>query len=213
MSSDRLAVLAHEIRSPVAALVAIAAALGEGTTLESGDRRRLVELAVAACRNVERLVLDASTASVVPSLLDVSRVVHDASDAARLAGGAVRVEIEAKLPLVRADPERLRQALDNLIRNALGHAPAGTDVLVEARLVREQLRVSVSDAGSGIPADELERVFQPGIRLTGERPGQGLGLAIVRAIAEAHGGTVELRSSPGQGATFTLVLPASAARA
>ncbi len=211
--SDRLAVLAHEIRSPVAALVAIAAALRDGTTLGPDDRRRLVELAAAACRNVQRLVLDASTASVVPTLLDATRVVHDAADAARLAGGRVRVELEPGLPRLRADPERLRQALDNLIGNALGHAPAGTDVVVAARLVGGQLRVSVSDAGNGIPQEDLERVFEPGVRLTGERPGQGLGLAIVRAIAEAHGGTVEVESSPGQGATFTLVLPASAAQA
>ena len=210
MSADRLAVLVHELRSPVAALVAIAETFPRS---DAGQRPRLLELAAAACRNVERLVVDASIASVRIRQLDAGRVAIDAAEAAALRGAAVRVDVDARLPAVNGDPERLRQALDNLIGNAVGHAPAGTEVLVRASSDGRRVLLSVTDAGEGIAEDGLARVFEPGVRLTDERPGSGLGLAIVRAIADAHGGTVEVASAPGQGATFTLALPACAERA
>lgn len=210
MSADRLAVLAHELRSPVAALSAIAEAYPAG---DAAQRLRLLELANAACRNVHRLVLDASLASVRLRPLDAGAIARDAADAAALGGATVRAVVAEGLPLVDGDPERLRQALDNLIGNALGHSPAGAEVVVTARADSGRVALAVSDRGDGIPADALGRVFEEGVRLTAERPGSGLGLAIVQAIAIAHGGSVEVESAPGQGATFTLLLPACAPRA
>lgn len=210
MSGDRLVVLAHELRSPVAALTAIAEAF---PSADAAHRHRLLELARAAARNVQRLVVDASVASVRLEQLDVGRLTRDAAEAAALGGAAVRAEVEAGLPTVEGDPERLRQALDNLVGNAVGHSPAGAEVLVTARAGEGCVLLAVADRGEGIPEDDLGLVFEPGVRLTDERPGSGLGLAIVRAIAIAHGGSVEAASTPGQGATFTLVLPASGARA
>jgi signal transduction histidine kinase len=84
-------------------------------------------------------------------------------------------------------------------------------VAVAASHVGATIVVAVSDEGEGIPAADLERVFEPGVRLTAKRPGSGLGLAVVRAIARAHGGEVEVESTPGQGATFRLVLPGASA--
>lgn len=210
MSADRLAVLAHELRSPVAALVAIAEAFPGS---DAAQRQRLLELARAASRNVQRLVLDASVASVRLRSLDPGGVARDAAEAAALGGAPVRAHVAAGLPLVDGDPERLRQALDNLIGNAVGHSPAGAEIVVTARVEAGRVLLAVTDRGDGIPEDGLARVFEPGVRLTGARPGSGLGLAIVRAIAVAHGGDVEVESTPGQGATFTLVLPACAEQA
>lgn len=210
MSADRLTVLAHELRSPVAALAAIAEAFPGS---DAAQRQRLLELARAASRNVQRLVLDASVASVRLRPLDPGGVARDAAEAAALAGAPVRADVAAGLPFVNGDPERLRQALDNLIGNAVGHSPAGAEILVTARAEAGRVLLAVADRGEGIPEDGLARVFEPGVRLTGERPGSGLGLAIVRAIAVAHGGAVEVESAPGQGATFTLVLPACAEQA
>jgi signal transduction histidine kinase len=208
VSADRLAVLSHELRSSVAALVAIAEAFPES---DSGRRLRLVELARAACRNIERLVSDATVASVRFERLDAGLIVRDAAEAAAVGGLPVRAIVDENLPLVDADPLRLRQALDNLIRNALGHSPAGADVVVRARVDVGRVLLSVADRGEGIPEGGLTRIFERGVRLTEDRPGSGLGLSIVRAIAEAHGGSVVVQSAPGQGATFTFALPASGA--
>jgi signal transduction histidine kinase len=200
---DRLAVLVHEVRSPVAALAAIAEAYREA---ETAARRSLVALALAACSGIERLVSDRRLDSVVRERVDVGRVAEESAAAAVLRGGRVRTEIEPGLPSLEADPQRLRQAIDNLIANALTHAPEG-DVLVAAQSDGTTLAVSVTDSGTGIPFEERERIFDAGVRLDAARPGSGLGLAIARSLAAAHGGAVTVESAPGRGATFSLTLP------
>jgi len=109
---------------------------------------------------------------------------------------------------VSGDATRLRQALDNLVDNAAQHAPDGTAVRVTARAKAGEVVVEVTDEGTGVPPGDLFRIFDPGVRATDARPGSGLGLAVVRAVALAHGGRAEVQSSPGEGATFRLVLPA-----
>jgi two-component system sensor histidine kinase BaeS len=198
-----LAVLAHEVRSPVAALVAIAEAYPAADDVR---RRRLLELAGAAVASLERLLADAAPASLRLERLDAGRLAVDAAEIATLGGTLVVAEAEAGLE-VEGDPDRLRQALDNLIVNAIGHSPAGGTVTVTARRRGGSVVIAVADEGDGIASDDLARVFEPGVRLTATRPGSGLGLAVVRTIAQAHGGEIELESSPGQGATFRLVLP------
>jgi two-component system OmpR family sensor kinase len=106
---------------------------------------------------------------------------------------------------VRADPVRLRQALDNLLSNAARHAGEG-EIVVEVGQADGVARVSVSDIGGGIPDADRQRIFEPGVRL-GRAEGSGLGLSVARAIAEAHGGTLTVASRPGEGATFTLSVP------
>jgi signal transduction histidine kinase len=200
---ERLAVLVHEVRSPVAALAAIAEAYREA---ERSARRALVPLALAACAGIERLVTDLEVDSIVREHVDVGRVAEESAAAAELRGARIRTDVESGLPRVSADPQRVRQAIDNLITNALIHAPDG-DVLVAVRSAGSTLVVSVADSGPGIPVEEQGRIFEAGVRLDRARPGSGLGLAIVRAIAEAHGGTLGVESIPGRGATFTLSLP------
>jgi len=205
--TDRLAVLAHEVRSPVAALAAIAEAY---PAADAATRRRLLELAAAAVAGLERLLADAAPASLLLERLDAGRLAVDAAETAALGGALVVAETEAGLE-VGGDPERLRQALDNLIANAVGHSPAGGTVTVTARREGGSVVIAVADEGDGIASADRARVFEPGVRLTIDRPGSGLGLAVVRTIARAHGGEVEVVSSPGQGATFRLVLPGASA--
>jgi signal transduction histidine kinase len=206
LDSDRLAVLVHEVRSPVAAMSAIAETLAEGS-LEGDARRSLVKLVTLACRGIERIVTDASVASIHLEPVDVVELVRDLVAAARLRGAVVELRVGHDLPSVQADPTRLRQALDNLIVNALVHAGADKPVVVGVA-ADTMVRIAVSDTGLGIPSDELERIFEARVRLDPERPeGAGLGLALARAIAEGHGGWLSVTSSAGAGATFTLSLP------
>ena len=204
--TQRLAVLVHEVRSPVAALSAIAEAFTDGS-LESPARLELARLAISACRGIERVVLDAATASVRLEPLDVGALVHQVAAAHSLVGTRVEPSVAADLPRITADPLRLRQALDNLVANALTHAGSDGVVSVSATPSGRYVLLSVSDSGFGVPLMEQERIFEAGVRLNPDRAGSGLGLAIARAVAEAHGGKLTLTSIPDEGATFTIALP------
>jgi two-component system, OmpR family, sensor histidine kinase BaeS len=211
---DRLGLLTHELRSPVAALVAIAETVAErGGELDGRTLRRLLQLAAAAGRDVERIVLDAAPASLRPELVDPGRLVADAVTTARLGGAVIRIraEVEPGLPTLQADPVRLRQALGNLIGNALAHSPAGREIVVSARSAEAGVELAVADEGAGIAPAEQQAIFEPGVRYA-DRPGEGIGLAVARAVAEAHGGRIAVESSVGAGATFRLVLPLAAGR-
>jgi signal transduction histidine kinase len=168
-----------------------------------------MELACAAARDVERILFDASPTSLRREHVEPRRLVTDAVTTAAIRGGAVRAETDADLPTLDADPVRLRQALANLIANAVAHSPPGAEVVVTAREREDAVELAVRDFGSGVPAGQREAIFAPGARFA-DRPGQGIGLAVARAVAEAHGGTIELDSAPGRGATFRLVLPRAA---
>ena len=206
--SDRLAILVHEVRSSVAALAAIAETYPQARQdVEAG--RQLVELALAASRGIERVVGDAGVASVRREQVDVGLLVEEVVAAAVLRGGNVRADVTAGLPALEADPLRLRQAMDNLVANALVHSGSATEVVVGARQAGASILLSVVDTGAGVPLAEQERIFEPGVRLDTERPGSGIGLAVARAIAEAHGGALTVESAPGRGATFTITLPVS----
>jgi signal transduction histidine kinase len=106
------------------------------------------------------------------------------------------------------DPQRLTQALINLIQNAAVHTSTGSLVDLCAREVSGAWRFEVTDQGAGVPVGEEDSVFRPFHRLDATRPGSGLGLAIVRGIAEAHGGRAGVDNRPSQGATFWIEVPA-----
>ena len=204
--NDRLAVLVHEVRSPVTALAAVAETAADSAGGEHDALAVLVRLALAACRAIERIVMDVAIASVRLEPMDVSALVRDAVAPHRVRGVDVAVSVGEGL-VVQGDPVRLRQVVDNLIANALVHG-GSSEVTVHASRSEGSVHVVVSDTGPGIPTDQLDSIFDAGVRLDTETPGSGLGLAVARAIAEAHGGSLAARSAPGHGAAFTLALPA-----
>jgi signal transduction histidine kinase len=192
----RLGVLVHELRSPVAALAAIAETLAAGrASLPVPEQRRLVGLAAAAGREIDRLLADPDLFSVRREDVPVSVLVAgiEGADVATPAGLAVH-----------GDPVRLRQVLDNLVDNARRHAE---HVSVRAAAAGDRVQITVADDGPGV-APGLD-VFAPG---TSGADSTGLGLYVARRIAEAHGGTLEVAPARGGGAAFTLDLP-SASRA
>jgi two-component system, OmpR family, phosphate regulon sensor histidine kinase PhoR len=205
LDAERIAVLVHEVRSPVAALSAIAETLSEAE-LDHAARLELARLSISACRGVERIVTDVAVASIHTERVDADELVRQAVAAAALRGALVDADLALDLPEIDGDPARLRQVLDNLISNAVRHGSPTQAVLVRAE-VDGMLRISVSDSGDGIPLEQQERIFDVGVRLDPESPGAGLGLPLARAIAEAHGGSLTVASAPGAGTTFTLALP------
>lgn len=205
-AAEVLAVLVHEVRSPVAALFAIEGAFAEAR-FDDDARHELERLAVAACRGIERIVLDASVASLRLVRIEVEDLVRQAATAAALEGARVESRIADDLPSIEGDPQRLRQALDNLVSNAVTHAGADGAVIVRADSSETAVLLSVADSGAGIPLAEQDRIFEKGVRLNEAAAGSGLGLAIARAIVEAHRGTLTVRSTPGRGSTFTIAIP------
>jgi signal transduction histidine kinase len=189
--SSGLGVLAHELRSPVAALVALAEA---APRVPASGRRRLVELAAAAARDIERLLTDSDLLSLRLELVDLRRLVS------ALTTDTVVVSVEGR-PAARADPTRLRQAIANLVANGLRH---GSHVEIEVVERDRRVLVDVKDDGPGI--DPTLDPFERGVSGVGS---SGVGLWLARGIAEAHGGSLVLVPGLGPGARFRLALPSA----
>ena len=205
LPDERLAILVHEVRSPVAALSAIAETV-RANAVDDDTRAELIGLVLAACRGIERLVGDLDVASVRRERVEVAPLVANAVAAARLRGLEVEMATVDGAPVVDGDPTRLRQAFDNVLANALTHA-GGSDVLVTVGRVKSAVEIAVADRGGGIPESEHDRVLEPGVRLDDSKPGSGLGLAVTRAVVEAHGGRMSIRATEGGGATVVISLP------
>ncbi len=130
----------------------------------------------------------------------------------RATSGKREIVLEANDPvIVEGDPERLRQMIWNLVENAVRYTPPGGTITIALRGRGPIAEVTVADTGIGIPPEHLPHLFERFYRVDTGRSralgGTGLGLSIVRQITEAHGGQVRVRSTPGEGSTFTVALP------
>ena len=149
--------------------------------------------------------------------LDLREVLAELAETASILGEQASVEVTVEVPQeplrMHADRSRLRQLLQNLLSNAIKYTSAGGEVWIGSALEDEKVVFTVRDSGMGIAPGDLENIFDrfwradPARSRTGSRPGAGLGLAICKWTAEAHGGSVEVQSKPGRGTTFTVVLP------
>ena len=123
----------------------------------------------------------------------------------------IRFEVATPDTSVHADPDRMRQVIDNLLSNALKYSPEGSDIDVSVNVEDAQISTCVTDHGIGIPKDEIPQLFERFHRARNVSSryygGLGLGLYIARAIIEAHGGSISVQSIEGQGSTFTMKLP------
>jgi len=220
LRADFVSLVSHELRSPMASVIGSAKTLRvrwRDLTAEQRDSflalidhetNRLAEL-VGDVLDTSRI--ESGTFSYTFSDLDIGEIVRESAAAAESSQDevAVRADVTAPLPTLRGDRERLRQVVTNLIDNAVKYSPAGAEVNVEAFATNGQITVAVRDRGPGILSEHKSLIFEKFGRVSGEhaKPGTGLGLFIARSIAEAHGGTLEVASGEGQGATFTLALP------
>ena len=142
----------------------------------------------------------------MPLVQDVVEGFRPLADSKRM---AVDVTSTATDLVVHGSPDSLRQVLLNLLDNAVKFGPAGQTVAVGVELAGDQARISVADGGPGVPASERARIFRAFERGRETRGtgGAGIGLAVVRQIVEAHGGSVSIEPNPGGGARFVVTLP------
>ena len=221
---DFVATGSHELRTPLAVIRSAAQNLSAGVVHEAAQARRYGDLIEQEGRRltdmVEQVLAYAGVSDtrglVSARATDVGAIVTDvlASSAPLGVGGIERaIDIAPDLPLVLADDGAIRRALDNLVTNALKYGGDGRwlGVTVQRVAASHDVQIAVSDRGRGIDAQDLPHIFEPFYRgrfaIDRQIHGNGLGLSLVKRIAEAHGGRVSVLSSPDQGSTFTLHLP------
>ena len=210
-----LRAVSHDLRTPLMAISTSATTLAHaGSALTAEDRNQIMATIIGETKRLDRLVgnlldlsrLQAGAARPAPELWTIDDLIVQAIAAV----GAGSERVEATLPeeslAVLVDAEQIQRVLVNLIENALRHGDG--PVLIQISRAGAELLVRVTDRGSGVPAGELERIFEPFQRGSGAGGvrGAGLGLAIARGFAEANGGRVWAESRPGQGASFVLAL-------
>jgi two-component system, OmpR family, sensor kinase len=226
-ASDRrlrrfIADASHELRTPLAAVRAYAELFDRGAATRPEDLERSMS---GITRESERMSLLVDDLLLLARLdegrplerkpVDLAAVVGEAVDAARVVEPDRPIEVSVEPATVTGDEARLRQVLDNLLANARAYTPAGSPVSVALTRADGQVQLSVADRGPGLTEEQASRVFERFYRTDASRArasgGAGLGLSIVAAVIEAHGGTAEATPTPGGGATFVITLPLGAA--
>ena len=215
--------ITHDLATPLTAIAGLGESLVDGVNQDHEDFEATGRIIVRETLRLRRLVQDLHLMAKVeagamqpqPKVLRLAAVVDEAL--AVLAPEFERANVEPlnnvafDLPPAWADPDMLMRVFSNLCDNALRHTPSGGTVVVEARQQGNMLEVAVTDSGKGIPPEALARVFDRFYRADTSRQvrtgGSGLGLTIVRAIVEAHGGTIRAENASQGGARFIFSLP------
>ncbi len=209
--------VSHELRTPIAISQGHLELLAQGHLSDPSDRREAIALVNGELermsRFVDELLLLAKSESA--NFLELETVPLDGlseelvAKASGIADRNWRLDETASRSIV-ADRQRLTQAVVNLAQNAVAHTDVGDEIGIGAAVNGTEATIWVRDTGVGIPASEQSRIFQRfsrGLHSRGRYEGTGIGLAIVRAIAEAHGGRVSVASQPGEGSRFEIVIP------
>lgn len=221
LKSSLLSAVSHDLRTPLASIKAsVTSLMLSDPDWSTEERMEMLEAIDAETDRLDRLVGNVLDVSRIESgalrplrdWYDLDEVLNGAvAEATRNGTGhPVSVSVSGRSSLVQIDLVLVRQALVNLLENAAKHSPPGTPISIHAETGDDMLVFEVSDRGAGVPFDQRERIFRPFVRSRehGDREhGVGLGLAICRGIAEAHGGQIALRDTSGGGATFVLSLP------
>jgi len=227
MKSNFVSSVSHELRAPIAAVRLMAESLDRGTVAEESKRKDYFRLIVQECRRLSALVenvldfsrIDQGRKHYTFEPVEVAAVARQAVALMEPCAADRQVSLTFVEPAVgaaevqaRCDAHAIEQSLVNLIDNAIKHSPAGAEVKVAIELAGgAAVRIWVEDHGEGIPKEEQARIFdlfyRHGSELRRETQGAGIGLSIVKHVAEAHGGRVIVESAPGEGSRFALELP------
>ena len=212
--------ITHELRTPLTAIKASATTMLSSAAVSTDDQHELLTVIDEETDRLNRLIAQA----VEMAQLDTQEVhmnlqpagledviqhgIHACAN--QLTGRPLSVDIEPRIPRILADVTWLQKAICNLLENAAKYSPPASPIIVRVSVAGEAIAISITDHGAGIAPSEQILIFEKFYRGRGHAnrlPGTGMGLAITRAIVEAHHGTIAVSSSAGEGSTFTIRLP------
>jgi signal transduction histidine kinase len=226
MKDEFVLTASHELRSPLTSVQGFAELLMLERDQLTPAQADTVEIILDNTRHLVRLLndlldlarSDAGRLTIKPVPTEVGPLVAEAVRTMRgqteAAEQVLVEEVAEGLPPLRVDPDRIRQVLLNLLTNAHEYCPERASIRVSAQQIGAEVEISVTDDGPGIPASQLEHIFERFTRgdagLTQRVGGTGLGLAISKSLVELHGGSIDAESVPGEGSTFRITLPTEA---
>ena len=212
--------IAHELRTPISIILGHAEAVHDGVLPASSDTFEIIR---EEAGRLEHLVDDLRTLSMADAgelklairLYPPEKIIKATqktySHQAQQKGISLRTEIAGHLPEIEIDPDRIREVFNNIIENALRYTPTGGNITLSARLIQNVVDMRVQDSGPGVPAEQLEAIFERFYRTEMSRSrdagGSGLGFAIAKSIVEKHNGRIWAESKPGEGLTIIIQLP------
>jgi signal transduction histidine kinase len=218
-----VAAVSHELRTPLAVICSAGENLADGVVAEATQVKRYGSLIEAEGRRlgdmVERVMAFAGISSGAPApshaSVDVAQVIADAVEGvqhdAQDRGVTIAVHSNGTLPPVSGDAEALRSAVQNVVGNAVKYSAGGATVEVASGVRGAQVEIRVVDRGLGIDGNDLPHIFKPFYRgrraMDAQVRGSGVGLSVVRHVVDAHRGTIQVDSRPGEGTTVTIALP------
>jgi signal transduction histidine kinase len=207
-----MADVTHELRTPLSVIRGQAEAIADG--VYPADAAHLAPI-LDATHSLDRLVedlrtlvlTDAGNLVLTKEPTDLGQLVEDTVGSfrsqAQSAGVSLTTEVADTLPSVEVDPARIRQVISNLLSNAIRHTPSGGSVKVAVNSASDQVTLTVTDTGEGIPPELLPHVFERFVKSPNSK-GSGLGLAIAHDIIVAHGGSIEVQNQTGGGTRVTI---------
>jgi signal transduction histidine kinase len=223
MKSELLSTVSHELRTPLGSIKGYATTLlTHGNKLRKDEQREFLEIIDSEADRLRELIenlldmsrLEAGVLRIDRAPVQLGNVARDVARKVQLAtpNHTLSVDWPEADPIVNADQKRIYQVIQNLLSNAVKYSPDGGSITLSAHCERRELVVSVADQGLGMPAGELDKIFDRFHRVHGEMTrvigGTGLGLAICKGLVEAHGGRIWAESEgDGKGSTFRFALP------
>lgn len=219
---DFVANVSHELKTPIGALQLLAEAVGEARDDPEAVTRfsaRMHTESERLTRLVQQIIdlsrLQQDVLSEDSSMLKVGDLISEACEHSHTDAERKSIEIASQVEAdiyIHGDRAQIHAAVSNLVENAVTYSPEDSKVSVTARSIDDEVHITVTDHGIGIPEQEIDRIFERFYRVDPARAratgGTGLGLSIVKHVAASNGGRVTVWSEPGQGSSFTLILPA-----